>query len=81
MRKGSFLVPATIAVALVAYLAPTEPARAQDWPWCATHNHGGANCGFASWQQCQSSISGRGGFCSPNPHAQTGPAARRERRR
>jgi hypothetical protein len=75
MHKGSFLGAATIAVALTACLAATEPARAQDW--CATHSHGGTNCGFASWQQCQSSA--RGGFCSPSPHAP--PAVRRERRR
>jgi hypothetical protein len=73
MRKGSFLGAATVAVALTACLAATEPARAQDW--CVTHEHGGTSCGFASWQQCQSS--GRG-FCSPNP--QGGQASSRDRR-
>jgi hypothetical protein len=33
--------------------------------WCAQYGGAGAtNCGFHSFEQCQSAISGNGGFCS-----------------
>jgi hypothetical protein len=67
-----------VSVALAVYLVPAQPVRAQVWPWCAEMSgETVTNCGFASWQQCQTYISGIGGFCSPNP--QSGPASRRER--
>ena len=32
-------------------------------PWCADYSgKGGSNCGFYSFQQCQATVSGRGGF-------------------
>jgi hypothetical protein len=59
-------------LALVAAIASVLPftsidARAQYAPWCAYYSLGGTNCGFHSYAQCQASVSGIGGSCSPNP--------------
>jgi hypothetical protein len=35
--------------------------------WCANYGTApGMNCGFYSFQQCQATISGNGGFCQQN---------------
>jgi Protein of unknown function (DUF3551) len=50
-----------------------KPAMAQDYPWCAYYNYGrggATNCGFATLQQCQATISGVGGSCGANPQYQ-----------
>jgi hypothetical protein len=84
MRSFLVTTAAAVAVALAGYLMPVQPAQAQVWPWCADLNGdeggGATNCGFASWQQCQTYISGIGGWCYRNPYAQSEPAPRRERR-
>ena len=44
-------------------------AEAQNYPWCAQYGGGmgGAmNCGFTTFQQCQATVSGVGGFCIQN---------------
>jgi hypothetical protein len=44
-------------------------AEAQNYPWCAYYSgkgDGGTNCGFTTFQQCQDTVSGIGGFCQPN---------------
>ena len=33
----------------------------------AGHDRGGTNCGFYSFEQCQATVSGIGGFCMRNP--------------
>jgi hypothetical protein len=73
----SLVITTAAAVSLAAYLVPTQPARAQVWPWCADMTARATNCGFASWQQCQTYISGIGGDCYPNPYALSEPAPRR----
>ena len=82
MRHG--LIAALAATAFIA-LAPAPAAQAQDWPWCAdlARDEGGGvtNCGFASWEQCQSYISGIGGWCYRNPHYRGEPQPRRRDRR
>jgi hypothetical protein len=42
-------------------------ARA-DGTWCAQYGngHGGTNCGFHSFAQCEAARSGNGGFCFRN---------------
>jgi len=54
-----------------AIICTEKPAEAQSYPWCAYYNMGGfggaTNCGFATWQQCQTAISGVGGPCGANP--------------
>ena len=48
-----------------------KPAEARDYPWCAYYGMGGfggaTNCGFATLEQCQATISGVGGSCGANP--------------
>jgi hypothetical protein len=50
--------------------ATATTAHAQNYPWCAIYNGGplgGArNCGFTTFQQCQATVSGIGGFCQQN---------------
>jgi hypothetical protein len=71
------------ALALVAASAALgTPARAQNYPWCALYNGGGAgggtNCGFVSYAQCMATARGLGSFCTmntqyvppPGPHSQ-----------
>ena len=57
---GAFVVTAGIG---------TWPAQAQSYPWCAIYGGGGGgaqNCGFVTFQQCQATVSGTGGFCEQN---------------
>jgi hypothetical protein len=53
---------------LAATTAVGPPAEAQNYPWCAHYGKGdgGLNCGFTSFQQCLTDISGIGGFCEQN---------------
>jgi hypothetical protein len=55
-----------IAAALAALPLTSMHARA-DGSWCAYDFKGGTNCGFHSYGQCQSNISGIGGSCQRNP--------------
>jgi Protein of unknown function (DUF3551) len=43
-------------------------AEAQNYPWCAMLSMGdqAINCGFVSYAQCMATVSGIGGFCTPN---------------
>lgn len=45
-------------------------AKAQNYPWCALYgggDKGGAsNCGFVTFEQCLTTLSGMGGFCEQN---------------
>jgi hypothetical protein len=55
-------------------------ANAQNYPWCAVYGGadtgGASNCGFTTFEQCEISRHGMGGFCerntlyvpSPGPH-------------
>ena len=43
-----------------------SPAKAMNYPWCANYGGGGTNCGFVSFEQCLTTISGNGGFCDRN---------------
>ena len=56
-----------ITVAMAGVGAPA-PAQAQNYPWCAHYDKGdgGWNCGFTSFEQCLTDISGLGGFCEQN---------------
>lgn len=65
--KSALLVSAAIAATIVF----SASAQAQNYPWCAIYSGGsmggGRNCGFTSFQQCQDTVSGIGGFCQQNP--------------
>jgi Protein of unknown function (DUF3551) len=56
--------------------ATASSAWAQEtvnYPWCAVGTGGGRNCGFQSFAQCQSDISGNGWICQKNTEYQSGP--------
>ena len=55
----------------LALSAGIEPIRAEiTYPWCAQYGGsrggGGRNCGFWTYQQCQQTVWGTGGFCQVN---------------
>jgi hypothetical protein len=67
-------------VAGVAFLGGS--AGAQNYPWCSNFADGaGTNCGFATLQQCTTTIQGSGGYCDRNtqyrPPAVAAPASRK----
>ena len=55
---------------------------AQAAPWCAQYSGraGGTNCGFHSFEQCQQTVHGIGGFCSRNPFEAYGYQQSRQQR-
>jgi hypothetical protein len=57
-----------IAITFAALFLSTIGAHA-DGTWCAQYSAqgGGTNCGFYSFEQCQATVSGIGGFCMRNP--------------
>ena len=48
-----------------------DTAKADPYPWCAEYTGGGlggsSNCYFMTIEQCRATVSGVGGYCSPNP--------------
>jgi hypothetical protein len=72
--------PIIAATTLVAALGAAAPAQAQNYPWCAYYamgdDGGGTNCGFVSFEQCMTTLSGMGGFCVLNNqyHPPAGPS-------
>jgi len=57
-------------LAVCGWVAATVPATAEiEYPWCANFADGaGANCGFASYEQClKTATPGTGGTCDRNP--------------
>jgi len=74
---------------LVATAAIGTRAEAQNYPWCARYGGregGGTNCGFTTFEQCQATVSGIGGFCDRNtlyqpPAGAPGPRYRPRHRR
>ncbi len=63
MRAALFVV-----AILAAGVALGPRAQAQNYPWCASYDTGdqATNCGFVSREQCMATVSGIGGFCTPN---------------
>jgi hypothetical protein len=58
-----------ITAAALSLAAHATPAQAREYPWCARYDVWAVNCGFTTFQQCLATISGAGGFCTPNPRA------------
>ena len=58
---------ATLAV-IATMFGSAHDASAQGtyYPWCARYNAYTYNCGFKTWQQCQATVSGAGGYCQQN---------------
>jgi len=71
---------AAIAAAMMAPLL----AHADPYKWCAVYGSRdvqATNCGFVTYQQCLATISGIGGYCTPNQFY-TGPqGSKRARKR
>jgi Protein of unknown function (DUF3551) len=62
------------AVVTVLAVLTQTPASAS---WCAQYSGGGGgeSCGFSSFEQCQASVSGIGGFCRPSQYNNPGYAS------
>jgi hypothetical protein len=76
---------AAFALVIAAPLASSEArAQADPYAWCAEYTGAGLggskNCYFLTLEQCRATVSGVGGFCSPNPFY-TGPSQPAPRRR
>ena len=60
------------------------PAKADPYRWCAQYSGSGlggaSNCYFLTLEQCRATVSGVGGFCSPNPFYNGGSSAPRRTR-
>lgn len=71
----------TAVFALLALGGAAQAQRYTQYPVCAVYG-GFANrvvsCAFNNFAQCQMSVSGRGGFCEPNPDYR--PVRKRARR-
>jgi len=68
-RRMHALAILAITAAALGLAAHATPALALEYPWCARYDVWTSNCGFATFQQCLATISGTGGFCTPNPRA------------
>lgn len=62
-----------LATATIVWSATdTTPVMAQSrsYAWCAIYSGramgGSKSCSFTTWEQCQATVSGIGGFCQPN---------------
>jgi Protein of unknown function (DUF3551) len=69
------------ALVMIPAALTQTPASAS---WCAQYSGGGGgeSCGFSSFEQCQASVSGIGGFCRPSQYNNPGYAsAGRKKRR
>jgi Protein of unknown function (DUF3551) len=68
MRFRAKVIVATLIV-MPALLTQTSHAQ-----WCAEYSAGGGgeSCGFSTFQQCQASVSGVGGFCRPSQYSNPG---------
>ena len=76
--------PSVIAAAMVGMMTMASPAKAAEWPWCATTYGDSAvtSCGFVSLQQCEAYVSGMFGDCHPNMRYRSeGPPLRSDRSR
>ena len=80
MRFGSIVLSTLVGTAVLmstparSYVMPYDP-----YPWCAVYGGrggGGTNCGFLTIEQCRATVSGIGGFCTPNQFYNPRPAAR-----
>jgi hypothetical protein len=55
------------ALVMIPAVLTQTPAGAS---WCAQYSGGGGgeNCGFSTFEQCQATVSGIGGFCRPSQY-------------
>ena len=68
MRKTQLML-LTFSAAVLAGFGAVTPAAARDYPWCAQggeYDYPG-ECAYATYEQCQASVSGRLLYCDRNP--------------
>jgi hypothetical protein len=69
----------------LVFMVSANSTGAQAAAWCAYYDFSTYNCGFHTYQQCLATISGVGGYCSPNRYQGYGgnpqPARRKARQR
>ena len=59
-----------LAALVLALAGPAfDSAKADPYRWCANYSSklSGSNCWFMTLEQCRATVSGVGGYCSPNP--------------
>ena len=64
------LLSVTTTMAFMAVAIPESRAQsAYDYPICAIYQDksGATACYYSTYQQCMATMSGIGGYCSPNP--------------
>jgi Protein of unknown function (DUF3551) len=67
-----------LALMLGSALAFTSAGEAGAGAWCAWYDPYTYNCGFNTFQQCQTTVLGAGGYCARNvSEPQTAPGPRR----
>jgi Protein of unknown function (DUF3551) len=69
----------TVASLLGLALALAGANGARAGAWCAWYDPYTYNCGFATFQQCQATVSGAGGYCARNVYESQAPAPRARR--
>ena len=48
-------------------------SRPMNQPWCAVMSDAGSSeCSYATWEQCEATVSGAGGVCILNPRGPDG---------
>jgi hypothetical protein len=68
MRHLILAASMLVLAAIAASLAAMGPARAVEYPYCASGQWaGGGGCSYTTLEQCRASISGVGGSCVSNP--------------
>jgi hypothetical protein len=58
-----------VSALLTSIAGISTHADAQNYPWCAYYSmgeNGPTNCGFTTYDQCMTTVSGIGGFCAFN---------------
>jgi hypothetical protein len=65
-----------LSAAVIAGVTMTTPAAAHIYPWCAVGQGYGypGECAYATYEQCQASVSGRRLYCNINPRFAYGPS-------
>ena len=63
-----------VGAVMMALAMDVRPGAAMViYPWCVQYggSNGGTNCGFYSFEQCEATRWGNGGFCYQNPFSQS----------
>ena len=64
-RIGLALGAIVLGAGLISACSNSARYRA---PWCTNFGDGGVDeCSYATFEQCQTAVSGVGGFCTRNP--------------